>query len=151
MLVKDILRGKTKTIVTANDSMPIDKAMALLVEHNIGCLPIVDKDQKLVGLITDRAIFKKINEMKDKYLSLTVGDVMTSELVSGEPGEDIAYVAEKMRKRWVRHVPIIEDNRITGIISLWDILKAKAQTEVENRYLKLCLNEQFNPSRAGDD
>ena len=151
MLVKDILRGKTKSIVTVERATPLQQAMVLMVEHNVGCLPVVDDKSRLIGMITDRSIFKKISEVKENYLLHNVGDVMSEELVFGAPDEDLAMIAQKMRSHWVRHVPIVEDERIIGLVSLWDLLKSKAGTETENRYLKHCLDEQFYSSRAGDD
>jgi CBS domain-containing protein len=124
--------------------------MELMVEHDIGCLPVVNQQGNLVGMITDRAIFRAINKAKDKYRSLKVRDLMTQEVASGDLDEDMAHIADRMRKCWTRYVPIVEDERVIGIVSLWDVLKAKAKTESENRYLKLYFEDQF-ASRAGDD
>jgi CBS domain-containing protein len=151
MVVRDVLRGKTKAIVTVGPDAGIDEAMRLMVKYDIGCLPVVTETGSLLGLITDRAIFRKIHEQKEKYLTVKVNDIMTSEVSSGNLDEDMAYIAEKMRKCWTRYVPIVDDDRVIGVVSLWDVLKAKSKAEMENRYLKLYIDEQFAPGRAGED
>jgi CBS domain-containing protein len=125
--------------------------MDLLISHNIGCLPVLDEGGKLVGIISDKDIFKKIHETKGDYHSLSVGDVMSTAVIVGLPDDDITYIAGLMGKNWIRHVPIIENEQLIGLVSQRDIIKTQAKkTEIENRYLKLYLEEMDGPSRSGD-
>lgn len=138
MLVRTLLESKPRDIVTARLSTTIDEAMDLLIKHNIGCLPVVDHDGKLIGIISDKDIFKKIHQTKGDYHSLTVEDVMTKELIVGLPDDNLAYIAGVMDKNWIRHIPIVEADRVVGLVSSRDIIRTQAQdAEIENRYLKL--------------
>jgi CBS domain-containing protein len=151
MLVRSVLESKSKEIVTAGRSTKIDEAMDLLISKNISCLPVLDDGGKLIGIVSDKDIFKRIHQTKGDYHSLTVGDVMNTSVIVGLPDDDISYIAGLMGKNWIRHVPIIEDEQLIGLVSQRDIIKTQAKkTEIENRYLKLYLDDMNGPSRSGD-
>lgn len=151
MLVKTMLESKPKEVVTAKPSMKIDQAMDLLISKNIGCLPVLDDSGKLVGIVSDKDIFRKIHETKGDYHSLIVKDLMNTAVIVGLPDDDVSYIAGLMGKNWIRHVPIIENDELIGLVSQRDIIKTQAKkTEIENRYLKLYLDEMNGPSRSGD-
>jgi len=121
--------------------------MNMLIDNNIGCLPVIDGDN-LVGITSDKDIFKKIYELEGDYKSLTVKDVMTSDVVVGLPDDDIDYIANVMDKNQIRHLPIVVDGKIVGILSSRDIIKAHATTaQVENRYLMDMLEKR---DKSGD-
>jgi CBS domain-containing protein len=149
MRVATLLERKSKAIVTAIPSTSIDEAMDLLISNKIGCLPVVDDSGKLIGIISDKDIFKRIHQTKGNYHSLKVEDVMVTDLIVGLPDDDIAYIAGVMDKNWIRHVPIVEGKRVVGLISLRDIIKEQAKNiEIENRYLDLYLG--MRRDKSGD-
>ena len=151
MLVKTMLDSKPKEIVTAKPSTKIDEAMDLLISKNIGCLPVLDEGGKLIGIVSDKDIFKKIHETGGDYHALSVKDVMSDAIIVGLPDDDISYIAGLMGKNWIRHVPIVEEGQLIGLVSQRDIIKTQAKkAEIENRYLKLYLDEMNGPSRSGD-
>jgi CBS domain-containing protein len=151
MLVKTMLESKPKELVTTKPSTKIDEAMDLLISKNIGCLPVLDDGGKLIGIVSDKDIFKKIHETHGDYHSLSVKDVMSDAIIVGLPDDDISYIAGLMGKNWIRHVPIVENDQLIGLVSQRDIIKTQAKkAEIENRYLKLYLNEMNGPSRSGD-
>lgn len=147
MRIATLLEHKSKTIVTASPSISIDEAMDLLINNKIGCLPVVDDGGKLIGIVSDKDIFKRIHQTKGDYHSLKVQDVMATDLIIGLPDDDIAYIAGVMDKNWIRHVPIVEGERVIGLVSLRDIVKAQAKNiEIENRYLDLYLGMRRDKS-----
>ena len=151
MLVKAILESKSREIVTAKPSMTFDEAMGTLIEKGISCLPVVDDNGDLKGIISDRDIFRKIHETKGDYSSLTVGDVMKESLIVGVPEDDASYITGLMSKNWIRHIPIVEDGKLVGLVSQRDIIVSQAEKkEIENRYLKAYLDDVSGPSRSGD-
>jgi len=138
MLVKTHLEDKPKKIVTVSPSTSIDDAMDLLISNKIGCLPVVGDNGQLVGIISDKDIFRKIHEKKTDYMSLTVTDMMTTKLIVGLPEDELTYIAGVMDQNWIRHVPIVEENQLVGLISLGDIIQTQTENaQIENRYLKL--------------
>ena len=148
MLVKTLLEAKPKEVITAVVETTIDEAMDMLIKNKIGCLPVLDQGKKLVGIISDTDIFKKIHQTKGQYDSLTVQDLMKTELIVGLPDDDINYIAGIMDKNWIRHVPIVDGDNVIGMVSLRDIHKTYVRNkEVENRYLMDMLEKR---DKSGD-
>ncbi|HUV31032.1 MAG TPA: CBS domain-containing protein [Acidobacteriota bacterium] len=151
MLVKTLLDRKPRKIITIGAIAAIDEAMDLLISNRIGCLPVVDNEGKLVGIISDKDIFKKVYETKGDYHSLKVGDVMTADLIIGLLEDEITYIAGIMDKNWIRHVPIVEGERLVGLVSLGDIIQVQTEaTEVENRYLQMYMDSLHRRDMSGD-
>lgn len=151
MLAKALLEEKSRDLITTKPTASVDEAMDTLIQNNIGCLPVLDDAGELAGIISDKDIFRKIHETKGDYHSLTVADVMTSKLVIGLPDDDISYIAGLMDKNWIRHVPIVDDGKLVGLISQRDINHSlNAKTEIENRYLNLYMDSFHRRDRSGD-
>jgi CBS domain-containing protein len=151
MLVKNLLANKPRDVIAVTPGSSIDDAMSLLISNNIGCLPVLDDDMELVGIVSDKDIFRRIHETKGQYHSLTVEDLMTTNLVVGLPDDDIEYIAGVMKKNWIRHVPIVEDGEVIGLVSLRDILKTTVKTtDIENRYLKMYMDGLHSRDRSAD-
>lgn len=148
MLVKGILEGKSQKVITARPDTTLEQAMEMLILNKIGCLPVVDDDDKLAGIVSDKDIFEKIYETKGQYHSLKLEHVMSSQLIIGLPTDDIDYIAGIMEKNWIRHVPIVEGEKVIGIISQRDIHRTYVRNkEVENRYLMDMLEKR---DKSGD-
>ena len=136
MQVNAILESKPKQIISARPSTSIDEAMGLLVDHKIGCLLVLDNEKRLVGILSDKDIFVRIYRTKGDYHSLKVEDLMTTDLIVGLPTDNVEYIAGVMEKNSIRHMPIVKDSQVIGLISARDIIKAQvAGKEIENRYL----------------
>lgn len=151
MLVRSLLESKPREIVSTGPRTSIDDAMDLLIRNNIGCLPVIDEGGELVGIVSDKDIFKRIHEMKGQYHELTVRDVMSTNLIVGLPDDDINYIAGVMKKNWIRHVPIVEEGEVIGLVSLRDILKTLSKTtDIENRYLKMYMDGLHTRDRSAD-
>lgn len=148
MQVKTLLESKPKQIVSSNPLTSIDEAMGLLITNNIGCLPVVDDENMLVGILSDKDIFARIYQTKGNYQSLKVEDVMTTNLIVGLPSDDVEYIAGVMEKNSIRHVPIVDGEQLIGLISLRDIVRTQTVArEVENRYLMDMLEKR---DKSGD-
>ncbi|MCP4683854.1 MAG: CBS domain-containing protein [bacterium] len=137
MQVKDILKTKNREVVTATTSTPVPEAMKALISNRISCLPVVSDANKLEGIISDKDIFRKIHEDPDGFRDSTVGDLMSKDLIVGLMEDEIAYIAGVMTNNRIRHVPIVDDSKLKGLVSVGDIVKTQMEKiEIENRYLK---------------
>ena len=124
MNVRQILAKKGINVITIRPDQLIREAVALMSKHRIGALIVVDSDSHPVGIISERDIVRRA--AKDESLfGIEVQDIMTSDLVIGMPQDDIYSVAQTMTKKRFRHLPIVEDGELVGIISIGDILKAE--------------------------
>ena len=151
MLLKTLLADKPREIITTSRKTSVDAAMDLLISNNIGCLPVVDDDGKLIGIVSDKDIFRKIHETKGEYHSLTVGDIMTDALIVGLPDDELAYIAGIMAKNWIRHVPILEGEKLIGLVSQRDIIRTQAEHhQIENRYLNLYIDGLHSRDKSAD-
>ena len=151
MLVKNLLESKPKEIVSAAPDTSVEDAMDVLIQKNIGCLPVLDDEGELVGIVSDKDIFRKIHETRGEYHALKVVDVMSTNLIVGLPDDDITYIAGIMRKNWIRHVPIVKEGEVIGLVSLRDILKTTSRTtDIENRYLKMYMDGLHSRDRSAD-
>jgi len=137
MTVKEILKDKNRNVVTVALTAAVAEAMAMLIDNQIGCLPVLDESEKLVGILSDKDIFRAVNEQIDSFQQLTVGDLMTTELIVGLVEDDINYIAGLMTKNRVRHIPIVAEDKLIGMVSIGDVVKNQMEDmKIENRYLK---------------
>jgi CBS domain-containing protein len=144
MLVRDQLKANPKRLVTARPATEILEAMQLLIEHRISCLLVTDAAGQLAGIVSDKDIFTVCYEKHCDFTSLTIGDLMTTNLIVGVETDELSYIAGLMTNNRIRHVPIVEEDRLIGLISIGDVVKAQmANMEVENRYLKQYINGSY--------
>ncbi len=136
MTVKELLQSTNSTIHTIGKQQTIVKAMECLIQNKISCLPI-EENGSLIGIISDKDIFKAIFENRSHFDELAVFNFMSTELIVGVAEDNIEYISNLMTKNKIRHIPIVDESKLIGLISIGDIVKAKENDiEVENRYLK---------------
>jgi CBS domain-containing protein len=137
MKIRDILHHKGGTVVTIQSQATIHEAMTMLVTHHIGALVVVDDHSRIVGIITERDILRECASRSEQVKATRVREVMTTNLIIGVPEDEVGYVMGIMTHNRIRHLPIIASDRLEGIISIGDVVKAQLEeTEFENRYLK---------------
>jgi CBS domain-containing protein len=108
-----------------------------MVKYNIGSL-LVSLENEVMGIITERDILRTIATQPDSLSGLYVGDYMTHNPITGSPDDDVSDVMGLMTSHRVRHLPILDENRLAGMISIGDIVKAQHKSLVEeNHYLKV--------------
>ncbi len=144
MIAKTILSQKKRTMITVTPGTTIKEAMKLLVSNKISCLPVLDGEEKLVGIISDKDIFWKVYETDCQFQTLTVDECMSTDLIVGLPSDDLSYIAGVMTENKIRHVPIVESDRIVGLVSVGDIVKTQMEDiKIENRYLQQYINGSY--------
>jgi CBS domain-containing protein len=144
MKVQDVLKTKQQKLITAEPSTNIITAMELLLKNRISCLPVVDNSGHLVGIISDKDIFRAIYEHQHDFQGFTVGDLMTTDVLVGVPDDEIDYIGGVMTENNVRHIPILDKDKLVGLISVGDVVKVQIKRmEIENRYLKLYMEGNY--------
>ncbi len=122
--VSNVLAVKSGHLVTIRPDQDIATAVGLLADNNIGALLVVDELERLVGILSERDIVRRAAEDRLVF-DLPVAEVMTREVIVGVPSDDLMSVAHTMTERRFRHLPIVEDGRLLGLISIGDVLKAQ--------------------------
>jgi len=135
MKARDIIAKKGSAVYTGSPSLTIREALHNLLEYKVGALVIVDEAQRPLGIITEKDILHLARE-HDDWREHTVGDHMTKNLIIGLPDDSGEYIMSLMTINRFRHVPIMEEGKLAGIISIGDIVKAQLKNiKAENRYL----------------
>lgn len=124
MKINSILSTKGWEIISIRPDQSIAEAVKLLAERNIGALVVADDAGSLLGIISERDIIRMAAVDRNVF-TLPVSEVMTKRVVVGLPEDDVISVAHTMTEKRFRHLPIIEGDRLVGIISIGDILKAQ--------------------------
>ncbi len=137
MKVKDILTEKGTNVVTIRENNTVLEAMNQFAISKVGSLLILDDDHQIIGIIASRDVLMAVLNDRKNLDTILVRDIMTKDIIVASLDDDVDYVQAIMTENRIRHVPIIENKKLAGIISIGDLVKAQLKkTSVENRYLK---------------
>lgn len=136
MKISDILRQKGTDVVTAPPDATVRELIAALAEHGIGALVVV-ADRRIAGIVSERDVVRRLHERGDTLLDTEVGAIMTSEVVTCAPDDDVDRVAETMTERRIRHMPVVAGDNLAGLVSIGDVVKSRIrQLEVDRGQLE---------------
>jgi CBS domain-containing protein len=136
MQVKDVLKIKGKNVECIDPTFTISEALKHITEKKVGAL-LVKKGEELIGIITERDILRLMATQGEAAFSHPVKEIMTQNVIVGLPEDDIEQAAAYITNNRFRHLPIMDNKKLVGIVSIGDIVKALAHDlKVENRYLK---------------
>jgi len=127
MNVKDILSQKGCDVLTLEPTATLATAMDILARRRIGALVITGADRRIVGIISERDIVRALAEAGTTILESPVAESMTRKVVSCGQNETIAEIMGRMTAGKFRHVPVVEQGRLIGIVSIGDIVKARLE------------------------
>lgn len=136
MLISEILSLKSNEVVSVPPDCPIVDAVARMVERDISSVVIMNGDT-MVGLITGRDLLRGLHEKGCDLGKLKVSDIMITEPIIGNPEDTVDYVRGVMTENRITHLPVMEGERLLGIISFHDVARAcLSEAKLENRLLK---------------
>ena len=137
MLVSQILKQKGDAVFTASPTDTVAAAAALLHARRVGAMVVLDQDQDVAGIVSERDIVRVVAEKGADGLKCAVSECMTKDVVFAEPQETVDSLMERMTDRRIRHLPVCKDGRLVGIVSIGDLVKVKiAETVAEAEGLK---------------
>ena len=134
MLVAEILKGKGEAVFTLSPDAPLIEACAELDRRRIGALIVLEGDMVL-GVLSERDIVQAISRDGPDALSRSVSHYMTTDVIFAKPAESVAVLMARMTDRRVRHLPVLRDSRLAGVVSIGDVVKcqiAEATQEAES-------------------
>lgn len=127
---------KYRVVVTVKPKETISATIQKLAEHDRGSLPVCDDKGELVGIITERDIVRKCFTSSTDCSKFKVQDVMSKKVVIGKPEDDLDYAISVMKLARIRHLPVVENRKVIGMISMRDLLGVKLEESTkEVRYL----------------
>lgn len=125
MTVKTILAAKGGEVITIDPTATIAAAANLLSEHRIGALLVLGPDHRVAGILSERDIVRALAKQGPSALDESVSQVMTRKVVTCNPTDTIGDIMEQMTAGKFRHVPVLEQGRLVGIISVGDVVKQR--------------------------
>ena len=132
MKISDILRHKGSTVVTISPSDSVSVLLSRLAEHKVGALVVVDGDP-VAGIVSERDVVRRLAERGVGVLDGTVDEIMTTDVVHCAPEDSVDSVAETMTERRIRHMPVISDGRLAGIVSIGDVVLSRMRQLEQDR------------------
>jgi CBS domain-containing protein len=124
MKIQTILSTKGSRVITVQAGQTLKEAIDLLIQHNIGALVVLDEAEKPVGVLSERSIL--MAAAKDEhFFTRLVREAMRTPVIVASPQDDLQPVMQTMTVRRIRHIPVIDQGRLVGIVSVGDMVKAK--------------------------
>jgi CBS domain-containing protein len=136
MRIRDILDVKGRQIITTSPDGTVLDAMKVLNEHNIGAVIVVE-GESIQGILSERDVLRLGAGGPDRLSEATVRETMTRDVIVGLLDDEVHYAMGVMTKNRIRHLPIVVDGSLVGIVSIGDLVNASwLEAADENRHLK---------------
>lgn len=140
----DILTRKGRAVHTIAPERTIHDVIDVLCRHRVGALLVVEDGGRLLGLISERDVLNELNAHPTEVDRRMVADVMTRELIVGLPDDRVDYAMAVMTERRIRHLPVVVDGAVRGIVSIGDMVKAQLdETAWENLLLHKYIADDY--------
>jgi CBS domain-containing protein len=123
MTVSIILAGKGREVVTIEPNANLAAAVALLAAKRIGALVVLGADNRIAGILSERDIVRVLAERGAHALDEPVSQVMTRKVITCNENETVPTIMERMTAGKFRHMPVVEQGRLVGVISIGDVVK----------------------------
>lgn len=137
MLVKDILSKKGNKVYTITADHTVKDAVEMLAKYNVGALVVVDEKGDPEGILSERDVIRLLSRSYHDIGTVKVSEIMTRNVIVCEKEDDVEYVEKVMVEKRIRHIPVIENNRLAGIISIGDVMKSLLKdSQLEIKYLR---------------
>ncbi|MGH2452946.1 MAG: CBS domain-containing protein [bacterium] len=124
MNISHVLARKGAGVITIRPQQSIREALAALAQHNIGALVVVEAEARPVGILSERDIVRAAVR-DERVFDRAVRDLMTTDVIVATPEDDLKAVAHTMTEKRIRHLPVVTGDRLVGIVSIGDIVKAQ--------------------------
>ena len=124
MLIGTILRGKGSDVATVDPQTTVRELLALLATYNIGAVVVCDEGGAIVGIVSERDVVRRLYDRGASVLTATVATIMTPEVRTCTPGDNAEALRLLMTTHRIRHVPVVENGELVGIVSIGDIVKS---------------------------
>ena len=136
MLVRDVLARKGDNTADVSPETTVAELVRLLAERNIGAAVVCHEDRVVTGIVSERDVVRALADNPEALLAGPVSAIMTRDPVTTTPGATVEELMGVMTERRIRHIPVIVDGRLGGIISIGDAVKSRMdQLESEREHL----------------
>ena len=134
MYVSDLLDTKGTVVATIRGDATVDAVVAELVRHRIGALVVSSDDRYIDGIVSERDIVRHLSELHTDLLAAPVSAIMSTEVAVCEPTDSVESLMNLMTERRIRHVPVVADGHLCGIVSIGDVVKNRIGELEKDRF-----------------
>jgi CBS domain-containing protein len=131
MTVKAILSRKGNDVVTADPNATLAEAVRILAARRIGAVVVTGADRRIVGILSERDVVRVLGDKGPSALETQISEVMTRKVTTCSMRDTVAELMERMTEGKFRHVPVVDDGRLAGIVSIGDVVKWRVH-EIED-------------------
>lgn len=125
MRVRDVLKGKEiQSVITISPTALVSDLVSLMSSHNVGAVLVSTDGVALDGIVSERDVVRRITETS-KVVTREVAAIMTTDLHVCEPDEDVTNLMKMMTEHRIRHVPVLDNGKVIGVISIGDVVKSR--------------------------
>ena len=136
MRIADVLRNKGADVATIAPETTVSELIAGLAELNIGAMVVIGPDG-LAGIVSERDVVRKLHERGAELLAQPVSEIMTTLVATCAPGDSLDSLSVLMTRNRVRHIPVLENGQLAGIVSIGDVVKRRMEElEAEQEQLQ---------------
>jgi CBS domain-containing protein len=141
MRIADVLRNKGALVATCTPETSVSGLLTELAVHNIGAMVVMSQDG-LVGIVSERDVVRKLHELGADILRRPVSDIMTTVVATCTPEDSVNSLTALMTENRVRHVPVVVNGRLAGIVSIGDVVKTRMEElETEQQQLQAYITQ----------
>ncbi|AKT50273.1 CBS domain-containing protein [Arsenicicoccus sp. oral taxon 190] len=142
MKISDVVKSKGADVVTLRPDATVSELLRVLAEHNIGAVVVSDDGEAVSGIVSERDVVRHLGRAGAEILEQPVTHIMTAEVHTCSLGDEIEELAGAMTERRIRHVPVVEDGRLTAIVTIGDVVKHRiSQLQDERDHLVGYINQ----------
>lgn len=134
MKVSDILRSKGHEVATVAPTATVTEALARLADADVGALVVSTTGESPEGIVSERDIVRHLARSGAGVLDGPVSAIMTADVVTCSPDDTVGDLMARMTERRIRHLPVVTDGRLDGIISIGDVVKVRVRELEEERH-----------------
>lgn len=136
MIVRDILAAKGSAVVTMQPDATVADLVAALAERRIGAVVVSVDGRSIAGIVSERDVARGLNTHGGDVLNLRIDQLMTADVQTCAPGDEVSSIARIMTDRRFRHLPVAHDGALVGIVSIGDVVKKRIdELETETGHL----------------
>jgi CBS domain-containing protein len=142
MRITDVIRRKGAEVVTVRPDHTVTELLALLAEHKIGALVVSTDGASVDGIVSERDVVRTLHSRGAAVLDLPVSDLMTADVTTCGPDDNVEHLMRLMTDQRVRHIPVVIDGRLHGIVSIGDLVKHRIdELQIERDQLVGYINQ----------
>jgi CBS domain-containing protein len=125
VLVSDLIKRKGSAVASAPPDTTVAALLDLLAEHRIGAVVVSEDGGTVTGIVSERDVVRKLRTAGAALLDAPISELMTADVVVSAPGDTVEDLMRLMTERRIRHVPVVDRDRMAGIISIGDVVKSR--------------------------